>query len=58
MRAELLKLAGILEVKYHPGEDVFTVRYESVLADPDAIQAAVAAAGRQMGREYEGEVIG
>ncbi len=58
VRAELLKLAGMLDVKYYPGLDFFTLRYESALAGLDAIQAAAAAAGKLMGREYVVEVIG
>ncbi|MCL4502907.1 MAG: hypothetical protein M1438_13825 [Deltaproteobacteria bacterium] len=57
MRAELLHLAGMLEVKYHPDRDFFTLRYESVLVTTQNIYAAVVAAGRKMGREYFPEVI-
>ncbi len=58
MRAELLSLGGMLDVKYYPGQDVFSVRFESVLVTLEAIFAAVAAAGKKMGRDYTPETIG
>ncbi len=57
VRAALLNLQGMLEVKYHADQDVFSVRFESVLLNLETIFAAVFAAGKQMGREYFPEVI-
>ncbi len=57
VRAELLKLAGVLAVTYHPEQDVFTVRFESVLVGLETIFAAVFAAGKMMGQEYFPEVV-
>ncbi len=57
MRAELLKLRGVLAVTYHAEADFFSVRYESVLVNLETVFAAVFAAGKQMGREYFPEVI-
>ncbi len=57
MRAELLKLTGMLAVTYHPAEDFFSVRFESVMLALDTIYAAVFAAGKQMGREYLPEIL-
>jgi copper chaperone CopZ len=56
VRAALLNLGGVLAVTYHPEQDVFTVRYESVLVDLATIFAAVFAAGKQMGQDYFPEV--
>ena len=56
VRAELLKLGGVLAVTYHPGQDVFTVRFESVLVDLGTIFTTVFAAGKKMGQEYFPEV--
>lgn len=47
----------MLDVKYHIEQEVFSVRFESVLVTPEAIFAAVAAAGKKMGRDYTPEVI-
>jgi len=58
VRAELLKLRGVLAVTYHAEADFFSVRYESVLVNLETVFAAVFAAGKQMGREYFPEVIG
>ncbi|MEW6388753.1 MAG: hypothetical protein AB1491_14675 [Thermodesulfobacteriota bacterium] len=57
MRAELLKLTGVLEVTYLPDQDLFTVRFESVLANLETIFATVFATGKKMGREYLPEVV-
>jgi hypothetical protein len=57
VRAELLKLSGMLAVKYHADEDFFSVRYESVLVNLETVFATVFTAGKQMGREYFPEVI-
>jgi len=57
VRAALLKLAGVLAVTYHPDQDVFTVRFESVLVELETIFAAVFAAGKKMGQEYLPEVV-
>jgi copper chaperone CopZ len=56
VRAELLKLPGVLEVTYHIQQDRFAVRFESVLVSLEAIFATIATAGRMMGREYFPEV--
>ncbi len=58
MRAELLKLKGMLAVTYDAGTDVFAVHFESVLVSLEAIFAAVFTAGKMMGREYLPELIG
>jgi hypothetical protein len=55
VRAELLNLTGILAVTYHPGPDLFAVRFESVLVDPETIFATIRIAGQVMGREYRPE---
>ncbi len=57
VRAELLKLKGMLAVAYHADADFFTVRYESVLVNLETIFTTVFAAGKQMGREYFPEII-
>jgi hypothetical protein len=57
VRAELLKLKGMLAVAYHADEDYFSVRFESVLVNLETIFATVFTAGKQMGREYFPEVI-
>lgn len=57
VRAELLKLPGMLAVTYHADEDSFSVRYESVLVNLETILATVFAAGKQLGRDYFPEVI-
>jgi hypothetical protein len=56
VRAELLKLTGVLAVTYHPEQDLFSVRFESVLVSLETIFAAVFTAGKQMGQEYFPEV--
>ena len=55
--AELLKVKGVLAVTYHPNQEVFAVRFESVLVSLETIFAAVFAAGKMMGREYFPEVL-
>jgi hypothetical protein len=57
VRAELLKVTGVLGVTYHPGQDLFAVRFEFVLASLETIFAAVFAAGKQMGQEYLPELV-
>ena len=57
VRAELLKVPGLLEVTYHPDRDIFAVRFESVLISLETIFATVFAAGKMMGREYLPGVI-
>ncbi len=57
VRAGLLRVKGVLEVAYHPDQDLFMVRFESVLASLETIFAAVFAAGKQMGQEYFPEVV-
>jgi copper chaperone CopZ len=56
VRAELLKVQGVLAVSYHPDQDLFSVRFESVLVTLEAILAAVSTAGKMMGKEYLPEV--
>jgi hypothetical protein len=51
VRAELLRIAGILAVTYHPDQDQFTVRLESVLVNLETIFAAVITVGKKMGQE-------
>ena len=50
VRAELLKVTGVLEVTYHPGPDRFSVRFESVLVGLEKILATVSLAGAMMGK--------
>ena len=57
VRAELLKMKGVLAVTYHPQQDLFEVRFESVLVSLEKIFAVVFAAGRMMGKEYLPEVV-
>jgi len=57
VRAELLNIKGVLGVTYHPDQDLFAVRFESVLVSLETIFAAVFAAGKKMGREYVPEVV-
>jgi copper chaperone CopZ len=57
VRAELLKVKGVLAVTYHLDQDVFSVRCEAVLVSLETIFAAVVAAGKMMGREYFPEVV-
>ena len=57
MRAELLNLTGLLVVQYHADQDLFSVRFESVLVNLATIFVAVTAAGKKMGRDYLPEVI-
>ena len=54
---ELLKVKGVLAVTYDPNQEVFAVRFESVLVSLETIFAAVFAAGKKMGQEYFPEVI-
>jgi hypothetical protein len=52
VRAELLKISGVLGVTYYPDQDLFTVRFESVLVNFETIFTAVITAGKKMGQEY------
>jgi SSS family solute:Na+ symporter/sodium/proline symporter len=56
VRAGLLRVEGVLEVTYHTEQELFTVRFESVLTNLETIFAAVLTAGKQMGQEYLPEV--
>jgi hypothetical protein len=57
VRAELLKVSGVLDTTYFPDQDRFEVRFESVLVDPETIFATIAAAGRMMGKAYIPHVL-
>jgi copper chaperone CopZ len=57
VRAGLLRVEGVLEVTYHAEQELFTVRFESVLTNLETIFAAVFTAGKQMGQEYFPEVV-
>ena len=57
MRAGLLKLSGMLDVKYNAEQDFFSVRFESVMVSLEKILATVCATGKQMGRDYFPEVV-
>ena len=57
VRAELLKITGVLEVTYHPEPDRFAVRFESVLVGLETIMATVSLAGAMMGKTYVPEVV-
>ncbi len=57
VRAELLRIEGILGVTYYPDQDLFTVRFESVLVNLETIFAAVIIAGKKMGQEYSPSVV-
>ena len=57
VRAELLQVEGVLSVTYHPDQNFFSVRFESVMVSLETIFAAVFAAGKKMGQEYLPEVI-
>ena len=57
VRAELLKVTGVLEVTYHPEQDRFAVRFESVLVGLETIMATVSLAGTMMGKAYLPEVM-
>jgi hypothetical protein len=57
VRAELLKVTGVLAVTYHPDQDFFSVQFESVLVSLENIFAAVFAAGKKMGQEYLPEIV-
>ena len=57
VRAELLKMTGVLAVTYRPEADLFEVRFESVLISLENIFAVVRAAGLMMGRQYLPEVV-
>jgi hypothetical protein len=57
VRAELLKVTGVLAVTYDPDQDLFSVQFESVLVSLETIFAAVFAAGKKMGQEYLPEIV-
>ncbi len=57
VRAELLKVKGVLEATYQPDLDMFLIRFESVLVNLETLFAAVFAAGKMMGKEYFPEVV-
>jgi hypothetical protein len=57
VRAELLKLTGVLAVTYHPGQDRFAVRFESVLVGLEKIMATVSLAGAMLGQAYVPEIV-
>ncbi|MEJ2672209.1 MAG: hypothetical protein P8168_08420 [Deltaproteobacteria bacterium] len=57
VRAELLKVSGVLDVTYHPEADRFMVRFESVLVGLETIFAAIATAGRMMGKQYLPQLV-
>lgn len=57
VRAALLQVNGLLEVNYDVAQDIFSVRYESVLVSLENIFAVVFAAGKQLGQEYFPELI-
>ena len=57
VRAELLKVTGVLEVTYHPEPDRFAVRFESVLVGLETIKATMSLAGTMMGKAYLPEVV-
>ncbi len=57
VRAELLKVSGVLAVAYSPDQDLFAVRFESVLVNLETIFATVFATGKKMGQEYFPEVV-
>ena len=56
--AELLQVQGLLEAKYYPDQDFFSVKFESVLVSLETIFATVFAAGKKMGQEYFPEMAG
>jgi copper chaperone CopZ len=58
VRAGLLNLPGILEVKYLADQDLFAVNYESVLVSLETIFAAVFTTGKQLGQDYFPEAVG
>ena len=58
MRAGLLSLSGVLEVKYLAEQDLFAVSFESVLVSLETIFATVFKTGKQMGRNFMPEVSG
>ncbi len=57
VRAELLKVKGVMAATYHPDQDFFSVQFESVMVSLETIFAAVFGAGKKMGQEYFPEVI-
>ncbi len=57
VRAELLKVKGVLAVTYNCGQDIFSVRYESFLVGLEVIFATVFLAGKMMGLSYFPEVL-
>lgn len=57
VRAELLKVTGVLEVTYDSTHDVFAVRFESVLVGLETVLAAMTRTGAMLGKEYLPEVL-
>ncbi len=57
VRAELLKVSGVLDVTYHPEQDRFAVRFESVLVGLETIMTTVSFAGVMLGKEYVPELV-
>jgi copper chaperone CopZ len=57
VRAELLQIGGVLQVKYQADQDLFRVQFESVLVNLETIFAAVFMAGRKVGQEYFPEIV-
>jgi hypothetical protein len=57
VRAELLKVPGVLDVTYHPNLDWFAVGFESVLVSLETIFATIYTAGKMMGKEFLPQVV-
>jgi copper chaperone CopZ len=57
VRAELLKVTGVLAVTYQTDQDLFSVQFESVLTSLETIFSAVFVAGKKMGQEYFPEIV-
>ena len=57
VRAELLKVPGVLDVTYYPDQDWFAVGFESVLVSLETIFATIFDAGKMMGKEYWPHVV-
>jgi hypothetical protein len=57
VRAELLKVAGVLDATYDPEQNWFVVRFEAVLVSLESILATVSATGTMLGKAYLPEVV-
>ena len=57
MRAGVEAMAGVGQVEYDPGRDVFRVHYDPDRTDLAAIFAAVFHAGKKMGQEYRPRLV-